>query len=140
MLLENVCSLNLVTWLILRSRLRIHWKLSTILKTSNKSIWSNVFWYVKVHIFWKFIQYTIHWEKTQMSKKFPSDKINVTKIHSFFKSRAPTYTSYTFWVRARVRITVGKNDYSYRMLILTEYLIDFPGSFLFIWRLFRIKR
>ena len=67
-----------------------------------------------------------------MSKKFPSDKINVTKINCFFKSRAPTYNSYTFWVRARVRITVGKNDYSYRMLILTEYLIDFPGSFLFI--------
>ena len=67
------------------SNLRIHWRLSTILKTSNKSVWSNVFWYVKVYIFWKFIQYTIHWDKTQMLKKFPSDKINVRRnALSFF--------------------------------------------------------
>ena len=36
-----------------------------------KSVWGNVFWYVKVCIFWKCIQYTI--------KKFHSDKINGTK-------------------------------------------------------------
>ena len=35
-------------------------KLSTIFKTSNKSVWSNVFWYVKVCIFWKCIQYPMH--------------------------------------------------------------------------------
>ena len=37
-------------------------------------------------IFWKFIQYTIHWDKTQMLKKFPLDKINVTinALTSFF--------------------------------------------------------
>ena len=29
--------------------LRIRWRLSTILKTSNKSVWSNAFWYVKVY-------------------------------------------------------------------------------------------
>ena len=61
------------------SRVRIHWKLFTILKRSNKSVWSNVFWYVKVCIFRKCIQYTIHWDKTQILKKFPSDKINGTK-------------------------------------------------------------
>ena len=27
------------------------------------------FIYVKVYIFWKYIQYTIHWDKTQMLKK-----------------------------------------------------------------------
>ena len=63
--------------------LRIHWRLSTILKASKKSIWSNVFWYVKVCIFWKCIQYTIHWDKTQMSRKFPSGKVNDTKKCSF---------------------------------------------------------
>ena len=41
--------------------LRIRWRLSTILKTSNKSVWGNVFWFVKVYIFWNFIQYTINW-------------------------------------------------------------------------------
>ena len=76
--------------------LRIHWRLSTIWKTSNKSVWSNVFWYVKICIFWKCIQYTIHWDKTQMLKKFPSDKINGTKNALFFLSRAPTHHSFTF--------------------------------------------
>ena len=79
--------------------LRIHWRLSMILKTSNKSVWSNVFWYVKVCIFWKCIQYTIHWDKTQMLKKFPSDKINGTKNALFFLSRAPTHHSFTFNLR-----------------------------------------
>ena len=50
---------------------RIHWRLSTILKTSNKSVWSNVFWYVKVYIFQKFIQYTTDWVKTQILKELP---------------------------------------------------------------------
>ena len=49
---------------IFKQELRIQWRLSTILKTSNKSVWSNVFWYVKVYIPWKFIQYTMHWHKT----------------------------------------------------------------------------
>ena len=52
--------------------LRIHWRLLTILKTSNKSVWNNVFWYVKVCIFWKCIQYTIHWDKTQIFNKISS--------------------------------------------------------------------
>ena len=43
--------------------LRIHWRLSMILKTSSKSVWSNVFWYVELCIFWKCIQYTIYWYK-----------------------------------------------------------------------------
>ena len=76
--------------------LRIHWRLSTILKTSNKSVWSNVFWYVKVCIFWKCIQYTIHWDKTQILKNIPSDKINGTKNALFFLSRAPTHHNFSF--------------------------------------------
>ena len=47
---------------------------------------------------WKFIQLTIHWNKTQMLKNFFSDKINGTKTFflSFFLSRAPTHDSFTF--------------------------------------------
>ena len=48
-------------------------------KNKQKSVWSNAFWYVKVCIFWKCIQYTIYWDKTQMLKKFPSDKMKGTK-------------------------------------------------------------
>ena len=56
-------------------------------KDKQKSAWSNVFWYVNVLLFFKFIQYTIHWDKTQMLEQFPLDKINSTKnallIYSF---------------------------------------------------------
>ena len=72
--------------------LMIHGRLSTILKTSR----SNVFRYVKVCIFWEFIQYTIHWDKTQILKKFPSDRINSTKTALFFLSRAPNHHNFTF--------------------------------------------
>ena len=53
-------------------------------ENKQKSVWSNVFWYVKVFIFWNFIQHTIHWNKIQMLKKFTSDKINVKKNPLFF--------------------------------------------------------
>ena len=86
---------------VLNICLKIHWswKLSTILKASNKSVWSNVFRYVKVCISWKFIQYTIHWDKTKMLKQFPSDEISNTKNALFFLSRAPTHHSFTFNLR-----------------------------------------
>ena len=64
--------------------LRIHWGLSRILKTSNKSVWSNIFWYANVYIYSKFKWYTIHWDKNQMLKKFLSDEIDVTKSALFF--------------------------------------------------------
>ena len=80
----------------LKNRVKIHWRHSTILKTSNKKVWSNVFWYVKVCLLWKCIQYTIYWDKTQTLKKFPSDKINRTKNALFFLSRALTHHSLTF--------------------------------------------
>ena len=57
------------------------------------------FWYVKVYVFWKFLQYTIRWDKTQILKKFPSDKINSTKNALVFLSRAPTLRSFTFNLR-----------------------------------------
>ena len=79
--------------------LRIHSRLSTMLKTSNKSVWSNDFGYVKVCIFWRSIQYTIHWAKTQMLKKFPLDKINGTKNVLFFLWWAPVHHSFTFNLR-----------------------------------------
>ena len=76
--------------------LRLHWRLSTILGTSNKSAWGNGFWYVKVCIFWKCVQYTIHWDKTKILKIFPSDKINATKNVLSFLSGAPTHHSFIF--------------------------------------------
>ena len=59
-------------------------------------VWSNVFWYVKVCIFWKCIQYTIHCDTMQMLRKFPPDKINCTKDVLFFILRAPNHHIFTF--------------------------------------------
>ena len=39
----------------------------------------------------KITQYPFYWDKTQVLKKFPLDKINVTKMHTFFLSWAPTH-------------------------------------------------
>ena len=39
---------------------------------------------VKVCIFWKFIQYTIHRDKIQTLKKFPQNKLNMRRNPSFF--------------------------------------------------------
>ena len=61
-----------------------------------RNLADSVFWYVKVNIFWKFIQYTLHWNKTQTLKKLTLDKINVVKNALFFLSRAPTHHSFTF--------------------------------------------
>ena len=43
-----------------------------------------MFSHINVCIFWKCIQCTINLDKTQMSKKFPSNKINDRKIALFF--------------------------------------------------------
>ena len=66
-------------------------------KSKNKSAWSNAFWYVKVYIFWKFIQYNIYRDKTQMLRKFPLNKVKIKKRKKapFFLLRAPTHHSFT---------------------------------------------
>ena len=53
-------------------------------KNNQKGVKSNIFWYRKVCISWMYIQYTIDWGKSKTLKKVPSDKINGTKIASFF--------------------------------------------------------
>ena len=68
-------------------------------RKKGKNVWINVFWYIKVYISWKFVQYTIHWGKTQFLKKISSDETNVTKNVFFFLSRAPTHPSFTFKLR-----------------------------------------
>ena len=64
-------------------------------KNKQKIVWNNVFWCIKARVF-LCIQYTVHWDKTQMLKRFPSDKLNGTKNAFFFLLRAPTHHSFTF--------------------------------------------
>ena len=47
-------------------------------------------------MFWKCIQHTINWDKTQTLQKKFSDKINDVKSTPFFLSRAATHSSFTF--------------------------------------------
>ena len=57
---------------------------STILKTNEKESKVVFFLYVKVYLLWKSIQYTKNWDRKQISKKFPSDKIDVRKTALFY--------------------------------------------------------
>ena len=68
-------------------------------KNKQKSVWSNVFWYMKACIFWKYIQYTLPWDKTQLLKNFTSKKINFTNNTLFFLSIVPTHHCFTFGLR-----------------------------------------
>ena len=74
-------------------------------KNKQKSVWSNVFWYVKLYILWKCIPYSIHWDKTQMLiKKILRANEKVQKMPSFFFRELQLITvlllicdSYTSW-------------------------------------------
>ena len=105
--------------------LGIHWRLSKILKTSNKNVWSNVFWYVKVCIFWKCIQYTIHWDKAEILKNKRSENA------LFLLWRGPTHHSFTFnlWLlydlKHKVRLSKivgGIFRFRFRLIFIKFYI------------------
>ena len=51
-----------------------------------------------VCIFWKYIQYTVPWGKTQILKKLPSDKINGTKICLLYFASSNSSQFYSWFV------------------------------------------
>ena len=65
-------------------------------KNKQKNVRGDVFWYVKVPIFWKCILYTIDWDLNTVVKKISSDKINGTKnaLFSFVDSKL---SQFYFW-------------------------------------------
>ena len=121
--------------------LRIHWRLSTILKI-NKKVYKvinkdigilNNFWSVKVNIFWKFIQYAIHWDKTQMLVKVSSDKMNGTKMPQFFYRKLQLvivllliHDSYMSWVARFVysKLSMGFSIFD-SVLFLLKFIFFF---------------
>ena len=108
---------------------RIHWRLLTILKTSSESVWSNVFWCVKVCVFWNCIQYTIHSDKTQILKKFPSDKINGTKNTRFYLLLllCDSYMSWStrfFSLKLCVGFSCSVSVYSLNLIFLFKKYMD----------------
>ena len=101
------------------------------MQTSNKAVWSNVFWYVTVYIFWKFIQYPMHWDKTQIFLKiiFAKDKRNKNWVLSFFHELQ--------LITVLLLILDSYMSWSTSLVSLKVY-VNFPLSILprFYWKLY----
>ena len=67
--------------------------------------------YVKVCKFWKCIQYTMYWDKTQMLTKVLSDKINGTSNALFFLLRAPTQHPYRFSPATSTNVGISSQNF-----------------------------
>ena len=80
------------------SYLRIHRRLSTILKTSKK-MYEVIFFDMKKYVYSEGVFNKLYTEIKQMLKKIPSNKINSTKNALFLLSRAPAHHSFTFNLR-----------------------------------------
>ena len=112
------------------SDLRIDWRPLTVLEISYRSVWTNVFWYVKVYMFWKCIQYTIHWDKTQTP--FGQNKrYKKCPLFSFARS-SPFYfiavlflicDSYMSWSTRFVslKLCVGFSIFRFRFVFIKVY-------------------
>ena len=107
-------------------------------KKKQKSLWSNAFWYVKVCICWKCIQYIIHWDKTQMLKKFYSDKINDTKnaLLNFMAVLLLIRDSYMSW---STRFVSLKLCVAFYISESVSFLLKFIFLFSKMHRLFYFK-
>ena len=77
------------------SFLRIHWRLSTILKTSKK-LYEVVLSGMQKYVYSESIFNTLYIEMIRNVKKIFSDKINSTKNALLFLWRALTHPSFTF--------------------------------------------
>ena len=89
------------------------------------------------------IQYTIHLHKTQILKKFPSDKINGTKSVLFFLSRAPTHHSFTFNLRflydLKHKVRLSKTVFGFFIFDSVSFLLKFIFFFNKMHGLFDFK-
>ena len=93
-------------------------------KNKQKGVGSNIFWYVKVcHSETVFnILYTCH--KTQMLKKIPSDKINISKDALFFRSWVSTHHNFTFNLRflCELYTVCGNSQFRFRFFFIKVYI------------------
>ena len=102
-------------------------------KNKQESSWSIVFWYGKVFILRKYIQYTIYWDKTQMLKNisFGQNKW-YKKCPLFFYSRAPTHHSlslnlwflYELKQKPRLSKTVCGISHRFRFVFIKVFFFD----------------
>ena len=107
-------------------------------KNKQKWVWTNAFLSVKICIFWKFIQSTIHWDKTQMLKKFLLDKKRGSKDALLLLFWAPTHHRFAFNKRfsyeLKHKIHISKTVYE----IFQYYL--YPIIFQILWHFLITKK
>ena len=94
-------------------------------KNKQKSVWSNVFWYFKVCIFWKCIQYSKHWDKHNNVKENSFGQNKQYKNALFFLPRALTRHSFTFKLRfsyeLKHKICLSKTVWDFQFSILFRF-------------------
>ena len=101
-------------------------------KNKEKCVWINVLLYVKIYIFWTFLQYTIHWDdKRQVVKQFPSEKIHGTKNALFFLSWTPAHHSYTFNSRFSYQLKEKVRLFKKVSLFLLKFILLFENKYRF---------
>ena len=114
-----------------KSKLRIHWRFSTILKTSIKMLW--IFWYVKVCIFWL---YTLRLNTNV--KKISSVRNKCYKKCPFFFFRELQfitvlfliYDSYMSWSTRFVSETVcGILHFLFRFVFIKVYIFGRQNAY-----------
>ena len=119
-------------------------RLLTISKTSNKSVRRNVFWYAKVCIFWRCIQYTIHGDKTQIFKKnsFGQNQRN-KKCPLFFFHELQLITTLLlirdFYMSWNARFLYLKLCGGFFIFNFVSFLLKFIFSFMKMHGLFDLK-
>ena len=75
--------------------LRLHWRLSTILKTSKENVWSYVFWYVKLQIYSESSFNTQYIEiKPKCQKHFLQTKQKFKKCTLFYFASSNSWQFY----------------------------------------------
>ena len=85
------------------------------LKTRNKSEWSNVFFDMKKLAYFESLSSTLYiGDKTQMFKKFPSKKINVTKNAFFYFTSS---NSSQFYLQSAVLIRAEAHGSSLKLCV-----------------------
>ena len=119
--------------------LRIHWSLSTIWKTSHKSVWSNLFWYEK-YVYSESLFSTIHIEtKHKCWKNSFRQKKKTLQKSTFFLLRTPTHHSLSFtfnsqlWYKVYFSKTVCKNfHFRFRLVFINVCIFTYKKG-LALW-------
>ena len=106
-------------------------------KSNQKSVWNNIFLYVKVLVSFKFIQDTLHWDKTQMLKN--SDKINIPKNALILKKKM-SFDSSQFYMAWSTRFVSLKVCWGFFIFDSFSLLLKFIAMFDKKHRLFHFER